>query len=198
MNTDKNNDKVNSHVTHNININPSSDIQDYEIEVSDRKGVFSKLFEKLKTNRNQKLLNSGNHTKTTNRSISSLWRIGNIRASLFSYLDNVQKALSSKFSKKEISRNTLSVEIIGEKKQRNQEQKLNLSSSEKEVIVPPIIQDSKPKNNINHVSRIEVSNIDTSAITENDTKENNQNLVDSLKDRKTKNNVSLDKSIDNR
>lgn len=198
MNIDANNDKTNSIKTHTITDNPSSNIQDYEVEITEKKGVFSKLFEKLKQNKNQKLLDSGNNAKTTNRSISSLWEIGNIRTSLFSSFDNVRKAFTSKFSKTQEKRNTLAIEIIGEEKEINQDEKVTLNSSEKEVILPPVIQDSKPKNIINNVPKIEVSRIDTSAITEKDAEEKENHLDDSFENKKTTNTISADKSIDER
>lgn len=121
--------------------NVSSNIQDYKIEVADKKNFFESLLAKLKFNKNQKLLNSGNHIKTTNRSISSLWGFGNFRASLFNTLDTMRKAIWDRFSS-EPQKNTLVVEIIG-----NDSTKENTISKESDKTpakpIMPITQQQK-------------------------------------------------------
>ena len=164
-------DKLDKKINNNDAKNPSLDLKDYEQDVPDRKNFFSSLLNKFKTNKSQKLLTTGEDTKThtTNRSISSLWGIGNLRASLFTSLDNVRKSISKKFSSKE-PRNTLSVEIIGENTIEPVEKSVN-NDTVQEVKKPPIIPNTKSKNIINNSKsaqdvRIELASINASAVEE--------------------------------
>ena len=94
---------------------PSTNLQDYEIEISDKKSFLSNILNKFKNNRNQKLLNSSNPQKpqATSRSISSLWEIGKLRASLFETFDNIRKSISERFSSS-TSLNTFNPQIVSE------------------------------------------------------------------------------------
>ena len=96
---------------HINNIETNSSLQDYEIEIQNKQNFFTTILNKYKLNKNQKLLNSGNKIKTTNQSISSLWGLGNIRASLFRTIDSVRKTISKKLSPKS-NQNSFTPEII--------------------------------------------------------------------------------------
>ncbi len=166
--------------------NISADLQDYEKEIPDKKSFLANLLDKFKFGKNQKLLHSGEHTKTpiTNRSISSLWGFGDFRASIFNALDYVRKSISEKFSS-EPPRNKLAVEVIRENNLSN-EQPIKATNTP-EISISPIIPPTQSSKNIinnartsNQFHSIEVTSIDTSGITEQ--KENNKKgLSSSLK-----------------
>ena len=153
--------------------NISSNMQNYNIEIPDKKNFFESLLDKLKSNKNQKLLDSSNHIKTTNRSISSLWGFGNFRTSLFNTLDTVRKAIFDRFSS-EPQKNTLAVEIIGNDSSKENE----ISKESDKTLVNPIMPITQQQKNTSQKNnhKIEVTTIDTSAIDEkNIDKESNEN-----------------------
>lgn len=116
--------------------NTTASLQDYEVEVAEKKGFLAKFFDKLKENKNQKLLNAGNSEKvqTTSRSISSMWGMGNFKATLFDTLDNVRHSL---FGNKETAvKNGFATEIIGKTTKSDKD---IVQTAEKVATVVPII-----------------------------------------------------------
>lgn len=151
----------------NYEENTSSHLQDYEIEIPNKKNFFTSFLDKFKLNKNQKLLDSGNRPKTTTRSISSLWRLGNIKASLFHTLDSVKKIMSNKFSS-EPHKNSLIPEIIGENLENQKENDFSkdsiISKTHDSPIIPVTEQEKNSSRKSNKPVKIEITTIDTSAI----------------------------------
>lgn len=165
----------------NDSIDSLSDLKDYEIKTPDKKNLFSSFLNIFK-NKNQKLLDSGNHTKTTTRSISSMWRMGNLRTSLFNSIENIRKSISGKFSKTEI-RNKITPEIyveenleVGENKETPKDTVKNLQDTP--FVIPPYENNTKPQTIIQSTPTIKIENIDTSAIEEKKQKKEDAPLVE--------------------
>ena len=64
--------------------NESAVLEDYEVEVAEKRGFFAGIIDKIKGKNSTKLLTSGNkdNFQKTNRSISSMWAVGSIRRGL--------------------------------------------------------------------------------------------------------------------
>lgn len=88
-------------------------LQDYEIEIPEKKSFWAKLIDKFKINKNQKLLDSGDSEKIrkTGKSIAFLWGYGALRKGFFEKVDEAYKKLINK--KEEDNKNNMITEIIG-------------------------------------------------------------------------------------
>ena len=93
--------------------NNSDSLQDYEIEIPEKKSFWAKLIDKFKINKNQKLLESGESEKIkkTGKSIAFLWGYGTLRKEFLEKVDEAYKKLVNK--KDEESKNDMITEIIG-------------------------------------------------------------------------------------
>ena len=164
------------------NIETNSSLQDYEIEIQNKQNFFTTILNKFKLNKNQKLLNSGNKIKTTNQSISSLWGLGNIRASLFRTIDSVRKTISKKLSPKS-NQNSFTPEIIGKNLENQKENSISkediLNEQHTSPIIPITETEKNVSKNIRAPFRIEISTIDTSAIKDKIIENNEKNLQSS-------------------
>lgn len=118
--------------------NNPADLKSYEQQIDDKKSFLGDLFNKIKTKREQKLLNSGSSEKvqTTGQSISFLWGFGSFRKALFDTLENVRKSLFQKSNSNEI-KNTLDTYVFSENSPENTfEKTLDNSENTIDVIVP--------------------------------------------------------------
>lgn len=96
----------------NNNIQDESAIKNYEVEVVKKISFWANLIYKIKNGKAQKLLPAAElKPQKTYKSISYMWNMGNIRASLFNTLDTVRNFFFNPFEKNPI--NSIEAQIIG-------------------------------------------------------------------------------------
>lgn len=132
---------MNSEIEDSKNIeNESAVLEDYEVEVAEKKGFFAGIIDKIKGRNGTKLLTSGNkdNFQKTNRSISSMWAVGSIRRSLMQGLESINRTLFGKTEK--VDQSNITTEVIGKATQ----DKNDLSqTAEKTASFEPVIPISK-------------------------------------------------------
>ena len=104
--------------------NEKSNTSDYSIEINENKNFLSNFFNNIKNKLSQKRLSSGNSEKhVTNASISSMWSLAQLRASITETVSRGINSVLERFSKQEETKNGFQTEIIGETKEQNSQDK---------------------------------------------------------------------------
>lgn len=104
--------------------NEKSNTSDYSIEINENKNFLSNFFNNIKNRLSQKRLSSGNSEKhVTNASISSMWSLAQLRASITETVSRGINSVLERFSKQEETKNGFQTEIIGETKEQNSQDK---------------------------------------------------------------------------
>lgn len=120
------------------NINPKEELEEYELEVEKSKNIFNNIINKFKNN--IKLLPSSENQnyKLTNKSVSYMWRIGEVKSHVVRFFDNLH--LLASFNKtNSVKQNNIEVQII---KENNIIE--NISAATKKIgVLSPIIPKTK-------------------------------------------------------
>ena len=91
--------------------NEEKKLEDYELQVEEKKSFINKIISKLKSNKDKKLLPAGtSKPKKTYQSILSMWKIATARASLLNALEKVNKIV---IKQKTTLKNKYKAYIIG-------------------------------------------------------------------------------------
>lgn len=142
---------MNNEIENEKNIeNESASLNDYEIEVEvpEKKGFFANILDKLKGNRDQKLLDSGNKEtfQRTNRSISSMWTIASLRRTIMEKLETLNNSLFR--TPEKVDQSNITTHVIG----RDEKGKDNFVQTAEKVAdfepVIPIAQSAKLRSEI--------------------------------------------------
>ena len=117
--------------------NEKSNTSDYSMEINENKNFLSDFFNAIKNRLTQKRLSSGNNEKhVTNASISSMWSLAQLRASITGTISKGINSVIERFSKQEETKNGFQTEIIGETKEQNSQDKSE-HDNEHSVIASP-------------------------------------------------------------
>ena len=120
--------------------NESAVLEDYEVEVAEKRGFFAGIIDKIKGKNSTKLLTSGNkdNFQKTNRSISSMWAVGSIRRGLMQGLENLNRTLFGQAEK--VDQSNITTEVVGKTPQNREDLSQN---AEKTDSFEPVIPISK-------------------------------------------------------
>ena len=120
--------------------NESAVLEDYEVEVAEKRGFFAGIIDKIKGKNSTKLLTSGNkdNFQKTNRSISSMWAVGSIRRGLMQGLENLNRTLFGQAEK--VDQSNITTEVVGKTPQNREDLSQN---AEKTASFEPVIPISK-------------------------------------------------------
>lgn len=142
---------MNNEIENEKNIkDESASLNDYEIEVEvpEKKGFFANILDKLKGNKDQKLLDSGNKEtfQRTNRSISSMWTIASLRRTIMEKLETLNNSLFR--TPEKVDQSNITTHVIG----REENSKDNLAQTAEKTAdfepVIPIAQSAKARSEI--------------------------------------------------
>lgn len=119
--------------------NDSASLNDYEIEVSEKKGFFVSLVDRIKGGNSTKLLESGNKDtfQKTNRSISSMWTIGSLRRALMEKLETFNRSIFG--AQENVDQSNITTHVIG----RDDLKKDDLSQEATKTPFEPVIPVAK-------------------------------------------------------
>lgn len=168
------------------NQNPNnSNLNDYEIDVPEKKGFWARILEKI-TNKSPKALTDGKVEKTpvTNTSISSMWSLRSLRAALVNTLETARKAIFP--SRENETQNGFDTVVIGREDSKNPEKNEDLGKEQpamakvifpkdilhtsKNITIEPLASNFTDTSDSNFTSSqggLQVANIDASAATKN-------------------------------
>ena len=113
-----------------------SALEEYQYEIKDKWGFFSKIFYKLKNKKNQLLLNPGKDERR--KSSDLMWRVAGYKSNVFDKFDNLR-------NKNHISKSEeIIIEVVGKNNFSNQ---INVAGKKIEkLIIPKNIKTSKNEN----------------------------------------------------
>ena len=152
---------MNKDINTDNNIRSKSNSSDYTTEINDN-NFFKNVFNSIKKKLTQKALPFGNEKHVTNTSISSMWRLAQIRSSITESISRSVTSIINRFSKQNPSQNKLETEIIGNDEQTKESDNRAIDDTKhythstitnsKTIIMPPvsksIINNSQKENNI--------------------------------------------------
>lgn len=110
-----------------------SALQEYEIEVKNKKGFFASLFRKFKRNNKQKLLGPGGHNNDL------MWRLAEYKYNFFDKIDSLSR------KRKRIRKaNEIIIEVIGKNSVKNEV--LIAGKKLEKIIIPKNVGARKKEN----------------------------------------------------
>ena len=116
------------------NINPNKKLEEYEVELNTSKNIFQKIIDGFKKDIKFFPLNNNQNYRLTNRSVESLWRVGEAKAHIVSFFESLHTMIFFK-EKRDINQSNIEMQII---KENNIIE--NISTATKKIgIINPII-----------------------------------------------------------